>query len=417
MKICFASDYLIGYHKQGAGAEQACYRVAKLLIRNGDDVVFLCTKPDSMPQEQLKVYGVKTMGQVFFGKLIKKALRRFFPFDIAAGINSLKLLKDIKPDVLHLQNFNELSFSLVWAAKRLNIPVIFSVYDFSCVCPAGTLVNSGGESCGDFQGKYCSDCFSRRNKIINFLRIFGILKLGFILRKRITDYFFRKIDYFIALSETWKDLLIKYGVKKSKIVVIPLPLSQKTNFSGIPAIGNSILFVGWIYPHKGLHILIEALPQILKEVPDATLKVVESGVDENYKNKIIKRAEEIGVKEKINFLGKLPNDKVQKLIQNAKVVAVPEQWGIAWPIFLTEAMVQARAIVASRIGNIPDFIADGENGFLAEPRNPADFAEKIILLLREEKAKEFGRKAREKIIQICDEDKISEKLKNLYKFL
>lgn len=53
------------------------------------------------------------------------------------------------------------------------------------------------------------------------------------------------------------------------------------------------------------------------------------------------------------------------------------------PVVLGESMYFGKATVASKIGGIPEFITDGEDGLLATPTEPADFAEKIIRLLKD----------------------------------
>jgi len=417
MNICFASDNLVGYHKSWAGAEQACYRIAKLLIRNNHEVSFLTEKIDKVPEERLKVFEVSSIGKGFWGRKIKSILRHFFPFDPIAGLSSYRALKKIKPDILHLHRFNDLSLSLVWSAKRLGIPVVFSMYDFWFICPRGTLIDIQGKRCTCYQGENCNDCMGLRNKFPSAVKKNISFKKTYRLRKKVIDYFLNKIDAIVVLSNSWAEILEQYGAERKKISVIPLPLFEKIRGQTELIEENSILFVGWIYPHKGLQVLIEALPIILKEIPRIKLYVVESGVDKNYENEIMKTIEKFKLEENVSFLGKLPNEKVQTYLQKAKVVAVPEQWGIAWPIFLTEAMGLGKPIVASRIGDIPMFIKDGENGFLAEPRDSTDFARKLIWMLKEKKASEMGKKAQKDIIEICDENKILEKLENIYLFL
>lgn len=415
MKIVFASDNLVGYHKNWAGAEQACYRLGKILIKHGQELFFLTKKPELSPADNLKIVWIKTFGGRFFRKIIKKFMINFLPIDPVAGKCSLRLFKDLKPDLVHLNRFNELSFSLVSSAKKLNVPVVFSLYDFASICPKGTLVNKEGKSCLYFQGRKCAHCLGSKNKFFKILAVTNLLGLLFYLKKKITDYYFSNIDYFIVLSKSWVGVLEKYGVKREKIAIVPLPIFENSAIEESQSEANLILFVGWIYPHKGLHVLIKALPSILKEVPEARLHVVESGVQEQYKKEIIKTLQELKIEDKVVFLGKLPNDQVKARLLRAQAVAVPEQWGIAWPTLLTEAMACAKPVVASRIGDIPEFIKDGQNGFLIDPQNSAGFAQKLIWLLKNKEASTaLGQKARADIMKLCDENAIADNLLNLY---
>jgi glycosyltransferase involved in cell wall biosynthesis len=355
------------------------------------------------------------MGSSFLGRKIKSLLRRFLPFDPVSAISSYFILKRIKPDIIHLHLFNELSLSIIWSAKRLGIPVAFSMYDYWIVCPKGTLINGLDEKCLSLQGGNCDGCFWVGDKRASILRKIGILKLAFGLRKRIMVHFLKKIDFFFVLSRSWVKLLSDYGISKDKLEIVPLPLSEMDDNQTSAVNEKMILFVGWVYPHKGLHILVRALGKAVREIPDLKLSVVESGVNENYKKDILKDIESLGIKNNISFLGKLPNKEVRKLLKEAKIAVIPEQWGIAWPIFLTEAMLFKKLIVASRIGDIPEFIEDGVNGFLSDPKDPRDFADKIIRLMKE--PNNFGEKAREKILSICNDNNILNRLEKVYSLL
>lgn len=86
------------------------------------------------------------------------------------------------------------------------------------------------------------------------------------------------------------------------------------------------------------------------------------------------------------------------------------------PVFLVDSMANNKVIVASRIGGMPEFIKNGKNGFLCEPNNPDDFAEKIVFLLKNKNtAKVFGERAQKNISKMINEDDIFKKLDKLYK--
>ena len=133
------------------------------------------------------------------------------------------------------------------------------------------------------------------------------------------------------------------------------------------------------------------------------------------KDKVIKKNKLEG---NVKLLGRMSHQEVLDFMQKVEVIAIPEQWEIAWPIALTEAMAVAKPTVASNIGGIPDFIDMGENGFLAEPTDIYDFADKIIWLLKNKrKAKKMGVKARKDILKITNENALVDKLMSLYESL
>ncbi len=85
-------------------------------------------------------------------------------------------------------------------------------------------------------------------------------------------------------------------------------------------------------------------------------------------------------------------------LQRASAVMVQKSLREGFGLTVTEAMWKARPVVASNVGGLGSQVVDGETGFLVEPTDVRDCAEKIVVLLREPKlASEMGRKAKERV--------------------
>jgi glycosyltransferase involved in cell wall biosynthesis len=408
MKVCHVTDSLPGYHNWWGGAEQAAYRIIKLLVKNNIENVVLSTKPVKNPkkkEEGFSFYSVP-LAQEYFGERFGRFMKR--PFDPVAYFASYKLLKKIKPDVLHLHNFANIGFGVILAAKKLKIPVVFSLYDLWCVCPTQMLIKPNGEICTDYQGPGCINCLQSKK---NLLQKFFITQ-----RKRIfKKYFFSNLNKIIALANSSSIQLQKYGIHKKKINVVPLPLTVKKLKKG-KIEKNSLLFIGWIVRRKGLHILLEAMPKILKKI-DVKLYIIGSvdPCEKGYIEKINDIIKKYKLEKKIILLGKKPYKEVEKYLQKSEVIVVPEQWEISLATSLNEAMMFEKSIVASRIGGIPSFLEDDKAGLLAKHDDPDDFAEKIIESLNNKrKAKHMAKKARKDIIKKVSEKSVFEGIIRTY---
>lgn len=402
MNICYATNYLPFYHKTWGGAEMACYRLAKLLINQGQQVSMLTTKPDKEVNGDFLLYGAPIL-EDYLGK-IGGALKTFIPFDPLSGFSSFNVLNRAKPDILHLHNFDILSFSLIHSAKRLGIPILLSVYDYWYFCPKRTLLDNKGRFCRGRYGLLCFNCTR------GFLQ-----KVSVITRRRFLDYFLNNIDTFIVLSQSSANILQDYGIKGEKIRTVPIPLLNHVTDIHSDIEENSILFVGWIHPHKGLHILLRAMPEILEEIPQTKLYVFETGVEKSYKKYILGSIKELGLDGHVFMFGKQPPGRVKEFMQRANVVVIPEQWENMLPLVLIEAMGFGRPIIASRIGGIPEFIEDGKSGLLVNPKKSPEFSGKIIWLLKnKESAIEMGKKARYNAIRIFNEGTIVQRLLHIY---
>lgn len=416
MRVWFVTNYLTRHHKIVGGAEQATYSILKLLKKKGKDVGVFFTKRDFNVNEFNSIE-IKTIEENMPNQ-IKNAIRTMkilgIHYDKLTFFHALKAYEKVKPDVLNFQNFNILSFPMIWAAKLMGIPTVFSIYDFWSVCPAGTLIDNRGRRCRIFNSSKCIKCdfFPSKFKILKKL---GFLKIFLFIREKLFKIFLNQFDAFIVLSTFWIDLLTSYGISKEKINVIPLPIEGKIKIKKNRKIEkDSILFVGWIHPRKGPHIVIKAMKKVLKKVPKAKLYVIGPTGDEKYQKMIEEYIKKNKLEKNVKLLGRMPHQDILNFMQKVEAIVIPEQWEIAWPIALTEAMAVAKPTVSSNIGGIPDFI--DKNGFLAEPTDSNDFANKIIWLLKNKrKAKTIGTKARKDILKITNENILVDKLMKLYK--
>lgn len=412
MKICHATDCLPSYHRIWGGAEQACYRIINLLTINNVNVCVIGTKPIKKIDEKFHFYKIPTWEEFFNKKIIWRYERikdLILPFDPLSFFRTLLLLKKIKPDILHLHRVNLLSYSLILSAKLLNIPTVISIYDYWCICPTGLLLKPDKNICKTFHGPQCLKCFP----VFKLNQLDAIIV---ILRKIFFDFFLYSIDMFHVLSDSSAQILKNYGINPQKIKTIPLPISRNTTDDpGCEIEKGLLLFVGWIEYRKGLDIIVSAMPEILNSFPDTKLVAIGEMNDEEYLKKIKLDIKKYNLQNCVQLLGKLPSQETKRFIQKAEIVVIAEQWENMAPVILTEAMSYGKPIVAGCIGGIPELITDKENGLLARYDEPADFAKKIIWLLKnKETAKNFGKKAREKIKSLTDEEKTIEKFMEMY---
>jgi len=150
-------------------------------------------------------------------------------------------------------------------------------------------------------------------------------------------------------------------------------------------IGN----IGRLCRQKAQHYLIEALPQVLKEFNNIKVLLVGSGGKENLFRERIK---ELKIKDKVIFAGfRQDIPSILKQIDFMVHTAIYE--GCPWVIL--EGMMSGVPIVATDSTSLPEFIVDGETGYLAENKNPDDIAQKIIKMINNQDRDKMGRRASE----------------------
>jgi len=157
---------------------------------------------------------------------------------------------------------------------------------------------------------------------------------------------------------------------------------------------QQVLYVGRINRRKNVDGLIEAFALLRSMSPNATLRIVGEADNASYLDNCKRLVHLHGLQKAVHFIGKADRTMVlSELSQAACLVLVSKQETA--PIIVEEAMAAQVPIVASKLCGLPYLIEDAGTGFLVDPSNPRQIAEKIHLLLSNSKiALDIGEKSR-----------------------
>jgi glycosyltransferase involved in cell wall biosynthesis len=145
------------------------------------------------------------------------------------------------------------------------------------------------------------------------------------------------------------------------------------------------------YPVKGQAHLLEAMARVSASRPDARLLLAGRGP---LQGELQRRARTLGLENAVRFLGF--RDDIPGLLQAIDVFVLPSL-SEGLPLALLEAMANGKPIVATRVGGVPEVIADGESGLLVRPGSPDDLAAAVLRLLADRGlAARLGQTARER---------------------
>lgn len=137
--------------------------------------------------------------------------------------------------------------------------------------------------------------------------------------------------------------------------------------------GPTILSVGNLRKLKGHHLLLEALVSI----PKATLLVVGQGEE---RSKLEVLARDLGVADRVNFMGEISNSDLPALYAAADVFALASS-SEGCPNVILEAMACGTPIVATAVGAIPDLVPKEGQKYLIRNREPSEIAKRICQVL------------------------------------
>lgn len=140
---------------------------------------------------------------------------------------------------------------------------------------------------------------------------------------------------------------------------------------------------------KGIDILLQALPSLLKNHPNLHLEILGDGP---LRALLYKQTQQLDLNNNVKFLGNVENVRA-RLSTFDLVVAPSRREGL--PTALLEAMAMECPVVASRIGGILELVQDEKTGILVPPENPDALGSAIDHLLQNaSKCEELGRNAR-----------------------
>jgi glycosyltransferase involved in cell wall biosynthesis len=168
------------------------------------------------------------------------------------------------------------------------------------------------------------------------------------------------------------------------------------------------VFVGVLELYKGLDLLVEAWPQVARELPDAELRLIGSGAREDLARRLVERGPNVSWES-----GLAPEEVAHELDLATCLVLPSRREGMGR--IVVEAFCRGRAVVGTRGGGIEDLVVDGETGLLVPSDDPHALAQALVKLLGDRAlAEELGLRSREGSEQwYATPEEYAERLKGL----
>lgn len=329
----------------------------------------------------------KRISDYEFGGVKEKGTIRWYLnrlFNIKSLVKTAQILKILKPDVVHLNYIDhQVSPSILFCLR--NVAVIMTIHDYSLICPSVTNIHiSNTNKKQSIKGYF----FEKIKKHVYFKLINNIDI--FISPSKSLELFFRK--NYITKIQT-----IKHGIKILKYA---------------KSINNlNLLYVGRLSEEKGVNYLLEAMPFIINNIPNIHLDIIGEGPEKNKLEEIMKT---LKTERYITFIGQVPNKNIEKYYKRTNLVIIPSICKESFSLVGIEAMSVGRPVIGTNIGAIPEWLDDGKTGFLVDPGNSEQIAEKVIQLLSDRELLEQMSKNARKQAEKFSIEKHVEKLEETY---
>jgi glycosyltransferase involved in cell wall biosynthesis len=128
---------------------------------------------------------------------------------------------------------------------------------------------------------------------------------------------------------------------------------------------------------KGQELLIRAMPEILRQCPDAVLLVVGDGPDQAVIDAL---AHELGLERAVRLLGH--RDDIPEVLAATDVLVLPSLCEEAFPLTALEGLAAGRPVVAFAVGGLREIVSDGATGLLVAKGDVSGFIDAILRLVR-----------------------------------
>lgn len=357
MKVVLGSE---SFAPNISGVAVATEILAQNLSKAGHEVYVFCPG-DGQESRIDKAYDTYTVWRL---KSIKNPFRAGFRITSESKKELTKMIKEISPDIIHIQDVAVVGTALRDIGRSLNIPVIITNH-FSL----------------EFALSYV------KSKLLKPLARLSLIKY--------LVAFHNKCDCVLTPTETIAKQVRAWGVKTPVMAASNgiffhryadhLPKKYIDEYKLKFQIPNNpiVLYLGRIDKDKSISVLVNAIPEVIKET-NAHFVFAGSGdlVDE-----MKSLAESLNVRNNITFLGRLDNTSNEFLAvyKSATLFAIPSTIETQ-SIVTLEAMSSGLPIVAANANALPELVKNDINGYLHKPEDSGDMAKKIIKILTSRKS-------------------------------
>ncbi|MCV0393516.1 MAG: glycosyltransferase family 4 protein [Nitrosopumilus sp.] len=348
MNVLLLSQF---YSTTKGGGEYVFKTIAESLAKNNHKVWVITSKiKDETYQESENVKIITIQPELAY----KGGLPPSFTDNIKYVLNSYKqgrkIIKNHNIDIIHSNNFSPaLAGSILSYFTKVphitTIHDIFSIYD------------------KEFWKKWASQSnVSYTNaRLIPF---FEKLMMGF------------KIRLIHTVSDATKTDIEKLGTRKP-IHVIPNCIRDEEVIIAKPK-NNQLAYLGRLVFYKNIEVIIKAFKIVSKEFPDVILIIAGDGPHRSSLQNLVAK---LDLQNNIKFTGYVTADEKKILLAESNALLFPstiEGFGLV----ILEAWQQKRPVIASDMPPMSDIIQDSKTGFLIDPNNEKQWAEKIIELIK-----------------------------------
>jgi len=328
-----------------------------------------------------------------------------YVYNRQANKNIQLLLDSQSPDIAHLHiYYGKLTSAILSPLKKRGIPIIQTLHEYKLVCPVYTMYKDG--LCHKCSGGKFYNCLLNKCNRNSLTRS---------MLSTIESYFsslmgaWKDIDAFICVSDYQKEQLMLMGLEETKLHTIHNFVDSDL-FTPTYKNKGYFLYYGRIEEVKGLKVLVDAF-RAIKSKSTCRLLIVGDG---SYKKELQDYCKKALI-ENVEFHPHYDFNELKPIIENSIATVMPSLWYETFGLTVLESYSAGKPVIASSIGGMTETVIDNETGFLVEPGNSEQIAEKMQYLLSNPEATiELGKKAKNRVDEFFSKQVHLNKIEQLY---
>lgn len=384
--------------------------VVELYKENGHTVIPFSMKDDRNFPSQYSGYFIENIDYKKINrrsisegvKVVSKSI-----YSVEAQQKLERLLNDVKIDFVHINVIHHyITPTILKIIKKRNIPVIWTLHEYTPICPESTFI-SHGKICEKCYGGAFYNCITHTCKKGSVLAS-TVAALENYVHKQLNYYSY--VDFYVCPSVFLFNKFKQFNFFNDKLV----QLYHGYNYSEINAALQTpyeseekyIVFVGRLEKIKGAHTVLKAM----QRCPHILLKIIGTGTQEE---ELLEFARTNNLTN-VSFLGKKNRKDTLRIIKEAEFLICASEWYEVLGFTVVEAMALGKPVVGSDIGAIPEMVIDNFSGLLFEPGNYLQLANLVSTLYGNANLiAEMGKNAQQHITTLINSDKHYQGLKKL----
>ncbi len=277
-----------------------------------------------------------------------------------------QVLETFNPDVVHLGMFLTQASPAVLPVFKSR-PTIWVPNEHRPTCPRGSRLLPDGRPCLEPAGMACL-----RHKCFH---VHGLAPR--LVQLRLLKRWRHFIDLVVAPSVAFREDLERHGVAVD--AVVPHGITIPSLPDAPPVVPAVVGFAGRLVPEKGLHVLLDAMAMFPSSLVNVRLRVAGDGPE---RAGLEARARSLGLVDRVEFLGQLSREGVERCMAETTVQVVPSVWREPFGLVAVEAMARGTTVVVSAAGALPEIVDDGRTGYVVPIGDAAALARRLTDVLK-----------------------------------